>query len=116
MAPDKILLGFSCKNVAWQIDQDGKLLSDTPIYLSNETVAKRLEQSGTAMGWSQEYRQSYAIYETEDGSRYFLWYQDDRSTQSALNAAHLLGVHGVSLWRLGTIPTYDNWNWNSLLP
>lgn len=116
VAPDKILLGFSCKNVAWQIDQDGKLLSDTPIYLSNETVAKRLEQSGTAMGWSQEYRQSYAIYETEDGSRYFLWYQDDRSTQSALNAAHLLGVRGVSLWRLGTIPTYDNWNWNSLLP
>lgn len=116
VAPDKILLGFSCKNVAWQIDQDGKLLSDTPIYLSNETVAKRLEQSGTAIGWSQEYRQSYAIYETEDGSRYFLWYQDDRSTQSALNAAHLLGVHGVSLWRLGTIPTYGNWNWNNLLP
>lgn len=113
--PSKILLGFSAENTAWQIDRTGVLVSGTPVHPSNEIVAQRLAQSSTARGWSQEYQQSYAIYETEDGARYFLWYQDGRSVRAALDAAKLLAVTGVSLWRLGTIPTYSEWNWNSLL-
>lgn len=110
----KVLLGFSVINTAWRIDDSGKLLSGTPIHPSNETVLKRLAQPNTEHGWSQEYQQSYAIYETEDGSRYFLWYQDEQSIQTALNTAHLFGVNGVSLWRLGNIPQYTDWNWNCL--
>lgn len=113
--PSKLLLGFSAINTAWKIDEDGKLLSETPVYPSNETVIKRLSQEDTEQGWSQTYQQSYAIYRTEDGSRYFLWYQDAASVQSALNAAHLLGVNGVSIWRIGNIPNAgDSWNWNGL--
>lgn len=111
MDPSKVLLGFSCRSVAWQIDDDGKLLSGTPAYPNTETVAKRLAQSDTERGWSDEYQQPYAIYETEDGNRYFLWYQDDASVQVSVNAAKLLGVTGVSIWRLGTIPQGD-WNWS----
>lgn len=114
--PAKLLLGFSVINTAWKIDENGKLLSETPVYPSTETVIKRLSQSDTKRGWSQTYQQSYAIYRTEDGSRYFLWYQDDASVQQALSAARLLGVNGVSIWRLGTIPTANTaWTWNGLL-
>ena len=42
-------------------------------------------------------------------------YEDDRSVQDKLNAAKLLGVTGVSIWRLGTMPAYSDWNWSSLL-
>lgn len=115
VAPEKVALGFSCKNVAWKIDADGKLLSGTPVYPSNDTVSKRLAQESTEFGWSQEYQQSYAIYRAEDGGRYFLWYQNDRSIQAALDAARLLGVTGVSVWRLGTVPMYSGWNWMRLL-
>lgn len=118
MDASKVLLGFSARNAAWQIDENGKLLSGTPVYPSNDTVWKRLGQSGTEFGWSDTYQQPYAVYTTEDGSRYFLWYQDDQSVLTALNAAKLLGVGGVSLWRLGNIPQYGGsggWNWNSLL-
>ena len=55
--------------------------------------------------------ESESIYTTEDGSRYFLWYQDNTSIQMAVNTAKLLGINGVSLWRLGNIPAYDSWNW-----
>ena len=110
-----MVLGFSCKNVAWQIDEAGKLVSGKPMYPSTETVLKRLAQADTELGWSQEYKQSYAVYTTEDGSRYFLWYQDGRSVETALRAARLLGVTGVSLWRLGTIPAEESWNWSGLL-
>ena len=113
--PTKVVLGFSCKNVAWQIDEAGKLVSGKPMYPSTETVLKRLAQADTELGWSQEYQQSYAVYTTEDGSRYFLWYQDGRSVGTALRAARLLGVTGVSLWRLGTIPAEESWNWSGLL-
>ena len=113
--PGKVVLGFSCKNAAWQIDEDGKLVSGTPVYPENDTVVKRLAQSDTTVGWSQLYQQPYAIYTTEDGSRYFLWYQDDASVETALRTAKLLGVSGVSIWRLGNIPQEETWNWNSLL-
>lgn len=117
--PSKLLLGFSCKNVAWKIDEREELLSGTPVYPSNETVAKRLAQSDTKRGWSAEYRQSYAIYTTEDGGRYFLWYQNDQSVEAVMDAAKAFGVTGVSLWRLGIVPQYtigeNSWNWSTLL-
>jgi spore germination protein YaaH len=113
--PEKVVLAFSARNVAWQIDEDGNLVSRTSVSVSTETVAKRLAQKDTVKGWSQGSKQSYAIYTTEDGSRYFLWYQDEASVEAELRTAKLLGVTGVSLWRLGIIPDSADWNWNSLL-
>ena len=115
VAPEKVLLGFSARSAAWQIDENGDLLSGTPVYPTAETVAARLAQPDTETGWSDTYQQSYAIYTTEDSGRYFLWYQDDTSIQTELRCAKLLGVSGASLWRLGTLPTSADWNWNSLL-
>ena len=115
VAPEKVLLGFSARSAAWQIDENGDLLSGTPVYPTAETVAARLAQPDTVTGWSDTYQQSYAIYTTEDGGRYFLWYQDDTSIQTELRCAKLLGVSGASLWRLGTLPTSAGWNWSSLL-
>ena len=113
--PEKVVLAFSVRNIAWQIDEDGNLVSRTPVSVSTETAAKRLAQSGTVKGWSQANQQSYAIYTTEDGSRYFLWYQDGASVDAELRTAKLMGVTGVSLWRLGLIPDSADWNWNCLL-
>ena len=115
VAPEKVLLGFSARSAAWQIDGDGNLVSGAPVYPTTETVSARLAQPDTMTGWSDTYQQSYAIYTTEDGGRYFLWYQDDDSVQTALRCAKALGVTGASLWRLGTLPTSADWNWNSLL-
>lgn len=111
----KIVLGFSCKNIAWKIDESGKLLSGTPVYPSNETLRSRLLQADSETGWSDTYQCSYVTYTTEQGARYFVWYDDDNSVQAKLNAAKLLDVTGVSLWRLGTLPDGSNYNWNNLL-
>lgn len=111
----KIVMGFSCKNVAWQIDSSGKLLSGTPVYPSNDTVSRRLAQSGTVTGWSAEYQSSYAVYQTEKGETYFLWYESGDSVQATLKLAKLFDVDSVSLWRLGTIPEFSGWSWSDLL-
>ena len=113
--PGQGAAGFSAQATAWQIDGEGDLLSGTPVYPSAETVAKRLAQPDTEKGWSGAYQQPYAVYTTEDGGRYFLWYQDSASVEAAMRAAKLLGVAGASVWRLGMLPDSEVWNWDSLL-
>jgi len=113
--PAKVVLGFSAKATAWQIDGSGNLVSGTPVYPTTETVAKRLAQPDTELRWSDTYQQPCAVYTAEDGGRWFLWYQDERSVQTALDAAKLLGVTGVSLWRLGQIPQSAGYDWSTLL-
>lgn len=113
--PGKIALGFSCKNIAWQIDENDRLVSGKPIYPTNDILYKRLEQPDTVRGWSDSYQTSYAIYTTESGARYFTWYDDSSSVKVKLNAAKLLGVTDVSIWRLGIVPTRAHFNWMNLL-
>ena len=103
-SPENVSLGVSFKAVAWKIDANGKLLSGTPVYPSTETVAQRLQQADTQLGWSDTYQMPYAVYTTQTGERYFLWYENGQSLQVKENLAALLGAEGVSLWRLGLIP------------
>lgn len=110
----KVALGFSCKNVAWEIDGSGKLVSETPVYPSNETVHQRLAQGDTVLGWSDTYGMPYAVYSAGE-KQYFLWYEDARSIALKADTAGLFGVEGISLWRLGTIPDYEDWTWTDVL-
>lgn len=106
--PDKIVLAVSWKAVAWKTDTSGKLLSETPVYPTLSTVYSRLKQSGTTLGWSDTYQMPYAVYTTESGEQYFLWYEDSRSVAAKVQMAKLFGIHGLSLWRLGMIPAYTD--------
>ena len=54
----------------------------------------------------------YITFENDAGQRYFMWLEDPLEN---LRSAKLLGVRGISLWRLGTLPTYPDWNWGPLL-
>jgi len=109
----KVVLGFSSKSTAWQIDKNGKLVSGTPVYPDTKTVYERLHQPDTVKGWSDAYQMPYIIYSTDSGEQYFLWYD---TAKPRVNAAKLLGVTGVSIWRLGTVPMDSSWNWAFMLP
>lgn len=114
---DKLVLGISCKNVAWKVSSttDLTLTAAAPFYISNDTLAQRLGQAGTVRGRSNTFRCPYAVYTTEDGSACFVWYDDAESVQARIDAAKLLGITGVSVWRLGTVPAYGNWSWTDAL-
>ena len=114
---DKLVLGISCKNVAWKVSSttDLTLTAAAPFYISNDTLAQRLGQAGTVRGRSNTFRCPYAVYTTEDGSACFVWYDDAESIQARIDTAKLLGITGVSVWRLGTVPAYGNWSWTEAL-
>ena len=73
----------------------------------------RLAQPDTVVTYSEKYRNPYAVYTTEDGSRYKVWYEDAQSVADKLQLARMFGITGVPLWRVGTIPAssgYDVWS------
>lgn len=116
----KIALQLSFGSVAWQVDSSGKLVSRTPYTPVPSTIITRLRQEDTLMGWSETYRNPYLYYTTEDGSRYRLWYEDTRSVMEKIELARMFGITGISLWRLGNVPDYDDEGleydiWSSIL-
>ena len=47
----------------------------------------------------------YASYtNAQDNTQNILWYEDERSIAAKAELARLMGIRGLSLWRLGTIP------------
>lgn len=100
----KLALAVSFGNLAWQIDENGALVSPYPARPSTATVEQRLAQPDTVTGWSDEFAMPWADYTTESGSRWFLWHEDAGSVSAKLRLARLMGVGGVSFWRLGEMP------------
>ena len=106
----KVALAFSFGCTGWKVDENNRVVSPSPVSPSIETVYTRMLQPDTEFGWSDTYRNSYMIYTTEEGERIFLWYEDSRSITEKLDLAKLFGVTGSSIWRLGIIPDFEEWN------
>ena len=65
--------------------------------------------------YSQEYRNPYAVYTDEAGSRYKVWFENGQSVADKIQLAKMFGVTGVSIWRLGNIPAWDSYDlWSAV--
>lgn len=106
----KIMLALSLAPLGYEIDSEDNLVSGNGIYPAAETVFKRLNQPGTQKGYSADSRNPYIKYETEDGKRYFLWYENEQSVKEKMRIAKLFGIKSVSLWRIGILPLYNGFN------
>ena len=105
MGTEKLALALSMDAMAWKTDASGRLTATSATRPIHTTVYQRLTE-GAVRGWSSNYRNAYANYQTESGQHIFLWYENERSIEEKVGAARLLGVTGVSVWRLGLIPNY----------
>ena len=111
----KIALALSMDTTGFRIDENGLLLDDQFYRPSIETLSRRLAQSDTVVTYSQEYRNPYAVYTDEAGSRYKVWFENGQSVADKIQLARMFGVTGVSIWRLGNIPAWDSYDlWNAV--
>ena len=101
----KIVLNIRLQSAAWETDERGNLISGALTSPDTETILQGLRQSDAQSEWSFEHQTPYAVYRAPDGSRRFVWYENAESVQSKLQIARLLGVTGVSFWRVGLIPS-----------
>lgn len=103
----KLALAVSFSSIAWETDEAGQLISEAPLYPTTRTIYSRLA-GGAEMGWSETYRNPYLRYITEDGQHIFLWYEDSRSVGEKAALSRMFGITGVSFWRLGNLPDYND--------
>ncbi len=104
----KLALAISIASVGLQVDEAGLLTSQTLYHPSPSTIITRLRQPDTQWGYSERYGTPYVYYTDEAGNRYRLWYEDARSVTGKIELARMFGINGISLWRLGNVPTYDD--------
>lgn len=101
---NKIALAISFAALGFRVDEAGKILDNTFYRPSQATLARRLSQPDTAVTWVEEHRNPYAVYTTEDGGRYKIWFESPESVMDKIDLARMFGVEGVSLWYVGSIP------------
>ena len=100
----KLALGLCLRSVAWEIDERGNPVSATPVYPSQAALTRGLARKDAETGWDDAAQSPWARYTAEDGRRYFVWYENSESIRLKRQAGRLLGLGGVAVWRLGSIP------------
>lgn len=103
----KLWVQFSFDSVQWKL-KDGKVINRYPYNPGYEAIRQRLLTEGVAIDYSQRSQNPYAsYYDSADETDNVLWYEDSRSVQAKISLAKMFGVRGISLWRLGNIPAYE---------
>jgi len=103
----KIWIQFSFDAVQWKL-REGKVINKYPYNPSYEAIQKRLMMEDVTINYSERYQNSYAtFFDANDGTDNVIWYEDSRSIQAKIGLAKMFGIEGISLWRLGNIPDYQ---------
>lgn len=104
----KVVLGLNFDSAQW-MKQDGKVINSTPLRPTYSRIAERLQMNGAAVSYHERYRNPMlTFYDETDQTNNIVWYEDERSIGDKLLMAKLLGVKGLSVWRLGNIPDASN--------
>ena len=113
----KIALAIAIDSSGCQINESGAVTVAARYSPGAATLTERLRQPDAARGWSDIYRNAYVTYTDADGKIYRVWYEDARGVMEKVRLASMFDIHGISLWRVGNIPTasdpgleYDVWS------
>jgi hypothetical protein len=102
---EKVLLQLSMDTAQWKV-ADGKIINSTPFNPSYGAILSRIEE-GAITEYSSRYHSPSIIFRNEsDNTRNIVWYENQRSIQAKIDLAKYFGLGGISVWRMGTIPSY----------
>ncbi len=103
----KIWLQISFDSAQWKL-KEGKIINRYPDSPDYKTIHQRLLMDDATINYSDLNQNPYAtFYNDADGTLNYLWYEDSRSVQAKIKLAKMFGLKGISLWRLGNIPDYE---------
>lgn len=106
--PDKILVQFSFDSVQWKV-KNGKVINKYPYSPDYDSIRKRILADDVTIKYSDLYQNSYTdFYNDVDGTDNIIWYEDSRSIDAKLKLIKMFGLKGISLWRLGNIPDFED--------
>lgn len=99
---DKIALQISYASTQWQ-SKNNKVINSTAYTPNYAQIQSRLNQAGTKVLFDEISQDTYATYISNDISN-VIWYEDERSITAKVDLAKILGITGISYWRLGNMP------------
>ena len=98
---EKIVLGLSMSNIGWTTE-NGVVINEIGSTYSYDDISDMIS-SGAETQYSERYRNPSLTYsvgtETET-----VWYENAQSIEDKIELAKMLGIDGISVWRLGLIP------------
>lgn len=106
----KIVLQVSMGSAQWKIN-NGYVTNKTPYAPSYDKIYARLSVEGSeeaSIDYYSRLKSPKATYTGADGMVNHIWYEDSRSIEEKLSLAAMFGIDGLSIWRLGNIPNYQD--------
>ncbi|MDP4109824.1 MAG: glycosyl hydrolase family 18 protein, partial [Bacillota bacterium] len=105
---NKLALAISIGSAGWSL-QNGKVINPTAMHPTPADIYARLKDPQTKLNYSDRYKNPcITYYDAKDNTNNVVWYEDSRSVKDKLDLARMFGVCGVSAWRLGLIPDFEN--------
>ena len=107
----KVWLQLSFDTVQWKMSE-GKVINQNAFRPSYAQLRDRMMKNEPGSELSIRYSKSLqnpwlTYYNSSDGTNNIIWYEDARSVNSKIELAKLFGINGISLWRLGNIPDFE---------
>ncbi len=105
----RIMLQISFDWTVWQ-QKDGKTINSTPLSFNLENFLKLLESDANiTFNYQKDYENPYLKYvDNKKSTENTVWYENNRSVEAKTRLARYFGIQGISLWRIGLIPDYEN--------
>lgn len=104
----KLVLALSFGSTEWEL-KDGKVVNQTALSPLPSSVFTHLSDPSAITGYSETYQNPYVKYHSDaEDADYMIWYEDARSAAAKVRLAHMFGVDGISVWRLGIIPDFED--------
>jgi spore germination protein YaaH len=106
---DRIMLQISFDWTVWQ-QKDGKTVNSLPLSYNLENFMKLLNSSKEIdFHYYKNYENPYLQYmDNKNGTKNTVWYENSKSVMAKTRLASFFGIQGISLWRIGLIPDYQN--------
>jgi hypothetical protein len=99
----KVTLQISFGTCQWKT-MNGEIVNKTPFTPSLSAIQSRID-SGATLHYSLKYESPYITFtNVEDQTENIVWHENRQSAEAKLKLAALMGVQGVSFWRLGILP------------
>lgn len=96
---EKIFMGVGLMGVAWQQQPDGSFVGE-----SNDNTFKKIlsltQEKAAPISWDSSSQTPYFSYQDESGN-HEVWFENSHSFEIRAGHAHVLGIGGLALWRLG---------------
>ena len=115
----KIWLQISFDSIQWKI-KDNIIINSTAFRPSYDAIYNRMLQDNVILNYSNNLESPYITFLNEsDETDNIIWYENTRSINAKIDLARLFGVEGISIWRLGNIPNFNEQSqldvWQSII-